>query len=507
MKPQKILLVHRCFNNGCIQSTSSPFNLRRHLEDSHGYVFPAPMKTTRRYNTSEYQFLRHHSDNDDMEKHYACPCCIVHVKELRDLENHFINQHEYYHPSISLENSRSKSPAPEDTLSEHAFSDNTSSEQIIYSQPQEKKRSNKNAMLLDDIPIDQPRGEHLSIDGFDVTDANYRMKLALKDHQWKLSLEDHLYQVLAATSVLLLTPHTYPSEVQPYFTHEKWTAASNAIENIYKIQQQPLQIGTVASLLSIIDDLMRLKLDRDAAEIKLRTLKLPKNEKKFAKAVATFVNKLPSVPLDEDINECELCSGFIDPFLSGLFDDPNEGVYLRWTNESTLEAKEQSNNMRPVLSITKTIGLKFARSLGYGEAKPSARESDHYLVCKDFIKVVLFCKTSLHEQLMEGVLEIHIVGRTIRFYVLVLPATATYVMYLLAEIKVPDSIQGLPGFITELPSVLKILHAFNTICVCSVTPEVIAGRRAPTLPSKAFQQIISESKSRKRSCHLHRRHN
>ncbi|KAI8329945.1 hypothetical protein BC941DRAFT_441686 [Chlamydoabsidia padenii] len=163
--------------------------------------------------------------------------------------------------------------------------------------------------------------------------------------------------------------------------------------------------------------------------------------------------------------------------------------------------------MRPDLSITKTVGLKWARSLGYGEAKPVARESDHFLVCQDLIKVALFCKNSLDEQLMEGDLGIHIVGRTIRFYVLVLPAIATYVMYLLAEIKVPDSIQGLPAFITELPSILKILHVFDTVCVCSVTPDVIASRRAPTLPSKAFQQIISESKSRKRSCHLHRRHN
>lgn len=71
---------------------------------------------------------------------------------------------------------------------------------------------------------------------FDVTDATYRMKLVLKDHQWKLSLEDHLYQVLASTSVLLLTPYTYPSEVRSYFTHENWTAANTAIENIYQVR-------------------------------------------------------------------------------------------------------------------------------------------------------------------------------------------------------------------------------------------------------------------------------
>ncbi|CAO3667737.1 unnamed protein product [Rhizopus stolonifer] len=133
------------------------------------------------------------------------------------------------------------------------------------------------------------------------------------------------------------------------------------------------------------------------------------------------------------------------------------------------------------------LGCKWARSLGYGEAKPTVRENDHYLVCQDFIKVAFFCKNALDEQLMDGALGIHIVGRTIRFCALVLPAVATYVMYLLAEIKVSDSIQGLPGFITELPSVLKILHVFNTVYVSSDIPDIIAMRRAPTLPLKEFQ--------------------
>lgn len=74
------------------------------------------------------------------------------------------------------------------------------------------------------------------------------------------------------------------------------------------------------------------------------------------------------------------------------------------------------------------MDIKWARHLGYEEAKPIACESDHYLVCQNLIKVTLFCKNSLDEQLMEDILGIHIAGRTIRFYVLVLPAIATYVL-------------------------------------------------------------------------------
>lgn len=221
----------------------------------------------------------------------------------------------------------------------------------------------------------------------------------------------------------------------------------------------------------------------------------------------TGLHKLPFVPLKEDLTVCELCSRFIDPFLSGLFDNPNQGIYLRWTNESTLEVKQLSNNTRPDLTITETAGLKWARSIGYREPKPAAGGSDHYLVCQDLIKVVLFCKNPLDEHLMEGILGIHIVGRTIWFYVVVLLAIATYAMYLLAETKAPDSIQGFPGLVAELPSVLKILHICDTVCVHSITPNVIASRRAPTLSSRACQQIKSESKSRKRACHLYCIHN
>lgn len=74
---------------------------------------------------------------------------------------------------------------------------------------------------------------------------------------------------------------------------------------------------------------------------------------------AVFVNKLPLVALDEGINKCKLFPRFVDPFLSGLFDDSDQGTYLRWMNESTLEAKQLSNNMRPDFSITQTLGIQW----------------------------------------------------------------------------------------------------------------------------------------------------
>jgi hypothetical protein len=50
-----------------------------------------------------------------------------------------------------------------------------------------------------------------------------------------------------------------------------------------------------------------------------------------------MITKLPAMPMQEDLGKSELCFRFIDPFFSGIFDDPAIGTYFRWTNESTLE--------------------------------------------------------------------------------------------------------------------------------------------------------------------------
>lgn len=55
-------------------------------------------------------------------------------------------------------------------------------------------------------------------------------------------------------------------------------------------------------------------------------MSLQAKEKRIAKALANLVSKLPFAALDEDINETELCSRFAEPFLGGLFDDPEKAI-------------------------------------------------------------------------------------------------------------------------------------------------------------------------------------
>lgn len=94
-------------------------------------------------------------------------------------------------------------------------------------------------------------------------------------------------------------------------------------------------------IIQVTQDLIVNKLTREIAVIKLFKLDLATNEYKFAKAVAELARKLSRVSFVEESNEMELCSQYVDPFLSGLFDKPDEGIFLRWTNETTLEAKKK----------------------------------------------------------------------------------------------------------------------------------------------------------------------
>ncbi|KAI9494987.1 hypothetical protein BDB00DRAFT_882641 [Zychaea mexicana] len=270
-----------------------------------------------------------------------------------------------------------------------------------------------------------------------------------------------------------------------------------------------MPLKTVSDMLGVIDDLMNKTINREEADARLKKLPLSEHEHKTAKALGGLILKLMPVPMDEDANETELCTRFIDPFLTGLFDDPDQGVYLRWTNDATFEAKsyEGFTTNRPDLCITKCCGVKWMSSLGYGEAKPAAREKEHYVLCKDLWKVAVFCKDALDNQLMQWVLGIQIIGRTIRFYLLILLGKRLYVMLELAMIKIPDSLQNLSSFVTELPNVLKVLDAFHRICVPSNDTTSTRDRYTLTLSTQKFNQLFTVSKNRKRPCHLNVRHN
>lgn len=210
----------------------------------------------------------------------------------------------------------------------------------------------------------------------------------------------------------------------------------------------------------------------------------------------------------DNIKELELSTGYIDSFLSGLFDDPDEGIYLRWTNELTSEARQHEglSTERPDICISRLHGMTWASNHGYGEAKSAAQGSNNYSICWDLLRVSIFCKDALDAQNMEGVLGLQVIGRMVTFYVLVLPSTGLYVTYELEKIKLSNCLDDLTKLIMNMPRVCRVLETFNRICKPSVH-SAMPSRHRPTIATSAFNGIFSLSQDRKRLCHLKYQHN
>lgn len=166
------------------------------------------------------------------------------------------------------------------------------------------------------------------------------------------------------------------------------------------------------------------------------------------------MDKLLSSPINEDINESELESRNIDPFLCGLFDDPNHCMYLRWTNEITLKARKNNGlatKNRPDIYITSFCGSQFSINHGSGEVKLAAYDSNYFFLCKALLRVAIFCKDALDTHTMEAVLGFQAIGWVIYFYILLLPVNGVYVFLELGKVQILNSLQDLAKLMMDIP--------------------------------------------------------
>ncbi|CAO3637725.1 unnamed protein product [Mucor fragilis] len=316
---QLAYLVSRCFEStDCIGTFSTPRKLRDHLRDSHGYVFPARLSSTRRYKSETYIYLRHCPDDPNTEfviGLFACPCCTDHYIDLNGLSDHFRIVHFDYLPPQQQQ--RIQDDLDVESANVEYLGDDTSQNSMHNSSSTKQKRPREEELSVEGIVFPPPGSDRLVIDSFDLAQAFFDFQTSLKQEKWKLSLEQNVHLALAATSILLITPNKYNEQLQPFFTSEEWGMTNNWIQDLYEIKRQPMPLDTVSNMLRIIDDLINKNIDREEADARLKKLPLDEYGHKFAKAVGGLILKLMRIPMDEDANETELCSRFIDPFLSG----------------------------------------------------------------------------------------------------------------------------------------------------------------------------------------------
>jgi hypothetical protein len=221
-------------------------------------------------------------------------------------------------------------------------------------------------------PLDHD--DHLLVQNFDATMAFNKLQLSLRQHKWKLSLVNHIHCALAATHILLLSRNQYPEDLSPLFSNEDLKATINGIESKYGVEELPMSMEAITSMYGIAQDLTMGVISRDKAVAHLLDLDLPTDDNKFKNCVINLIRKLPAVPIAEDVKELELSTRYVDPFLSGLFDDPDEGMYLMWSNELPLEARQQEEPSikRPDICISRLHGTTSASNHAYGGSQVSS---------------------------------------------------------------------------------------------------------------------------------------
>lgn len=87
-------------------------------------------------------------------------------------------------------------------------------------------------------------------------------------------------------------------------------------------------------------------------------------------------------------------------------------LYFR-TDQTTLETKKGYgfSKRRPDICITGLNGTNWKINHGFGEAKAYSESNNHFSLCKDLLRVGIFCKNSIDLGSMKAVLGIQVVGK------------------------------------------------------------------------------------------------
>ncbi|KAI8096143.1 uncharacterized protein BX664DRAFT_382639 [Halteromyces radiatus] len=403
-------------------------------------------------------------------------------------------------------------------------------EQLPQKRQQQRQDDDDDGELLD-IGIEyQPPSpdDRYLVGNFDASQAFYDFQLFVANHKAKYYLESHLHHVLAASSILLVRPGRMPKELVDVFGEQQLDSFINDLRtriDMNSRRNSRLPMKLILYLTSIVEDVLAGVKSRTQGMCSLLSMegkafsvdgeliimeeeevpipgRVTKQQFRFIKSLANLLDKLPNKVIMEEIKEHELCTRYLDPILCGLFDNPSDSVFFRWTDHSNLESKKSAlvSKRRPDSCIARLNGVKWDNTLAYGEVKCAGESDNLYGICKDTLRVGLFSKNALDVGKMKGILGFQAVGRTITFYLTTLLKDGLYTMMELAEITIPGSVDDLPKYLMDLTKVLLVLDVCDNWC----TPvdldqiQLQSQRSRPTLSTPSFCRIVSSSTCRSR---------
>ncbi|KAL0076901.1 hypothetical protein J3Q64DRAFT_1703128 [Phycomyces blakesleeanus] len=160
---QYVYLINRCFDsNDCTHVFSTPRKLRNYLRDGYGYVFPARLKLTHRYNNNK-----------------KTP--VIAASNLNDLSDHFRTVHYDYLPPQRQQCIQDDLDGKSANVECHG--NDTSQNSMDNSPSTKQKRLCDEGLSVGDIIFLHPGSDRLVIDSFDLAQAFFNLQTYLKQEK------------------------------------------------------------------------------------------------------------------------------------------------------------------------------------------------------------------------------------------------------------------------------------------------------------------------------------
>ncbi|CAO3701322.1 unnamed protein product [Rhizopus stolonifer] len=270
-----------------------------------------------------------------------------------------------------------------------------------------------------------------------------------------LFVNAHLHEILSLYNTILLKKEQSYSEVDMSVLYKDML---DEYKNYEKVDKDVFSEITEAFRIDETGS------SRDELKIMLFRIyeKAKKEDRKMIDVLVNMINKLPNQEIiDNDVEEQELITNYIDPILSPILHRPEGDKLFLWLNKTALK----SYNKRPDAGCAVILKRRVINYSGFVEVKAEYKKKDAVSLHEDLLRLSLFGINGLEENNAKCILLIQIIGSSLTVYGCAKHAKGPKIIFEIMNFKIPLSLQELPGFIMKLDELKRLSYFYHERCV------------------------------------------
>ncbi|CAG8849178.1 43663_t:CDS:2, partial [Gigaspora margarita] len=200
-----------------------------------------------------------------------------------------------------------------------------------------------------------------------------------------LYIETNIHEILALTSIFMLTPNSYSEMMISSFGKRELDAECES--KFRRIIKQSIN-------------------DSQDSAIKFSIAYLTDNNSKenLGFVILEGLRLLSSLKLKSQLSEMSLITNYLDYIMKGLFHEPDK-YRVEWLNTGLKESrarKLEGRARQPDFIVSAINQLETSGTLFVGEVTASAKKGNVYKNCKDLIRISVFMKECIDLAIDKG---------------------------------------------------------------------------------------------------------